>query len=186
MKLYCEYCKKYEDVRYEFSEKTYRVKDIDVTANIKSTFCLACNQDVYDREAEIQNDIIFFDAYKTQKGLLTSVEIKEIRNNYGIAQTTFSKILGLGEKTIARYETGSIQDKAQDNLIRLSSIEDNFLHLARLSSDNLSPTEKNKIKDYLELRFGVEFEYRYKPTSINSYQTIIEDEGENLWKTQQK
>src|SRR5690554_5061003 len=186
MKLYCEYCKKYEDVRYDISEKTYSVKDIDVTANIKQAFCSVCDHELYDETTEIENDMVFFDAYKIQKGLLTSKEIKEIRSKYGISQTTFSKILGFGEKTIARYETGSIQDKSQDNLMRLASFEGNYLYLAKVTCDSLSPSEEGKVTDYLELRFGPKNLYNYRPISINSYQTNIEGEGEGIWKTQQK
>jgi putative zinc finger/helix-turn-helix YgiT family protein len=186
MKLYCEYCKKYEDVKLDSSEKTYKVKDLDVTATIKQAFCVVCNHEVYDEKSEIDNDLIFFDAYKFEKGLLTSKDIKDIRSKYGISQTTYSKILGFGEKTIARYETGSVQDKSQDNLMRLSSLEENYLYLTKHNYGSLNPSEKKKIEDYLDLRYGMNYGYKYKPTSISSYQTIIDEEGEDIWKTQLK
>src|SRR5690554_2058959 len=122
MKLYCEYCNKYEDVKIEITTKTYKVKDLDITEDIKESYCSVCGHPLYNESAEIENDITFFDAYKHEKGLLTSKDIKRIREQYGLSQTTYGKILGFGEKTIARYETGSIQDASQDQLMRLSII----------------------------------------------------------------
>jgi len=50
------------------------------------------------------------DAYRAKNDLLTSSQIKEIRNKFSLTQDEFSIILGFGEKQIARYETKHIQD----------------------------------------------------------------------------
>ena len=57
-------------------------------------------------------------------GLLSPAEIKAIRINAGLSQTEISQILGVGEKTYTRWESGkSLQNKSSDNLIRLFSQE---------------------------------------------------------------
>lgn len=49
------------------------------------------------------------DEYRTKNNLLTSIEIKQIRNKYKVTQAELSFLLGLGEVTITRYETKQIQ-----------------------------------------------------------------------------
>ena len=53
-------------------------------------------------------------------GLLTSEEIKQIREKYGLSQRELARILGVAEKSIAKYEAGFVaQSKAMDNLLRI-------------------------------------------------------------------
>jgi transcriptional regulator with XRE-family HTH domain len=82
--------------------------------------------------------------------LLLPEEIKAIREKYNLTQTAFAKILGFGEKTIARYENGSIQDEAQNNLIELANIPNNFEVLLKKNASQLSSYEYNKAISALE------------------------------------
>ena len=77
------------------------------------------------------------DAYRRKKDLLTSKEIKEIREKYGLTQSEMAFLLNLGEITITRYETKQIQDASVDNMIR--ELNDNPLFALKL-------LEKNKAK----------------------------------------
>ena len=53
---------------------------------------------------------------------LTPEEIKSIRSMYGLSQRSFALLLGLGEATIARYETGATEpSKANAKLIRAAA-----------------------------------------------------------------
>lgn len=49
---------------------------------------------------------------------VTAEEIREIRGLYGLTQRSFAKLLGIGEASLARYESGSVPSKANANLIR--------------------------------------------------------------------
>ena len=71
--------------------------------------------------------------YRKSHGLLTSVEIKEIRLVYGLTQAEFSKILGIGEVTISRFETKAIQTKVLDDTIR-QAINNKPAFLKKLST----------------------------------------------------
>ncbi len=59
------------------------------------------------------------DAYRQQKGLLTSKEIANIRNYYGLTQSDLSALLGWGDVTVTRYETKTIQDETYDHIMRM-------------------------------------------------------------------
>lgn len=61
------------------------------------------------------------DAYRAKHGLLTSKEIRAIRNRLGMSQEDFAKYLNVGPASVKRWELGKAQDKSSDELIRLKS-----------------------------------------------------------------
>jgi putative zinc finger/helix-turn-helix YgiT family protein len=87
------------------------------------------------------------DAYRRTENLLTSVEIKSIRQKYGITQKELSNILGWGDITIQRYEKKLIQDETYDKILRVFSENPAFA---------LESLDKHKISlepgRYIELR----------------------------------
>lgn len=86
------------------------------------------------------------DAYREKNNLLTSKEIKQIRNKYKVTQAELSFILGLGEITITRYETKQIQEVSNDNMLR--EINNNAILTLNLLEKN---KEKFSEKRYKEL-----------------------------------
>ena len=64
------------------------------------------------------------DSYRKLEKLLTSKEIKQIRNKYKITQLEMAKLIGVGDVTVTRYETKQIQDEAHDKIMRL--IDENY------------------------------------------------------------
>jgi putative zinc finger/helix-turn-helix YgiT family protein len=136
MTRYCEECNKLVDATKKVMKITHQVKGVDITINAEVMVCGECGEEVSDEETN--NEILrrIYSEYRSIKGLLQPHEIKRVRDRYGVSQVVFAKILGLGDKTIARYENGSIQDEAQNNLILLADNPENFLKLL----------EKNKVK----------------------------------------
>lgn len=58
-------------------------------------------------------------AYRKEAGLLSKDEIRAARERLRMSQREFAEYLGVGEASVKRWETGSLQDKSSDNLIRL-------------------------------------------------------------------
>jgi len=57
---------------------------------------------------------------RKRRGLLTPDEIRDVRACTGLNQEEMAQLLGVGDKTYTRWESGrSIQNKSSDNLIRL-------------------------------------------------------------------
>lgn len=106
---------------YELTSEIRKVtvKGVPVEFEAIKAYCPHCGDPLFVYEAERINQIRCFDEYKKKKGLLTSEEIIEIRNKYGLSQTDLAKAIMVGKKNIARYEIGKIQDKSIDLLIRL-------------------------------------------------------------------
>ena len=85
---------------------------------------------------------------------------RSIREKYGLSQVAFAKVLGLGNKTVARYENGSIADMAQNNLIELMKQPSNFRELLQKNQDKISKQDYENAMNNLEtLRVKVTFSY---------------------------
>jgi len=60
------------------------------------------------------------DALRRQVGLLTPEQIRKNRESLGLVQREIASILGVGESTVSRWETGTqIQQRSLDKLMRL-------------------------------------------------------------------
>jgi len=62
------------------------------------------------------------DAYRKRHGLLTSEEIRAMRRAMGKSQREFAQFLNVGEASVKRWETWQVQDKSNDQLIRLKCL----------------------------------------------------------------
>jgi HTH-type transcriptional regulator/antitoxin MqsA len=78
--------------------------------------CAACGEQIIGHELDRAID----DQARRRQGLLTPAEIKAVREQTGLSQEAMAQLLGVGDKTYTRWETGkSFQNKSSDNLIRL-------------------------------------------------------------------
>lgn len=91
------------------------------------------------------------DAYRTQRGLLTSCQIADIRKLYGLTQSEFSALLGWGEVTITRYETKSIQDETYDRYMRMIKDNPSFaLQSLKDHKDSFSDKRYRELKEFIQ------------------------------------
>lgn len=147
---FCPICNREEISEVKTITEQYEVKDekIDVDANIR--FCSKCGEELYDFELEQKTIVSAYNAYRANHGLLLPTQIKNLREKYGLSASSFSKLLGFGEKTITRYENGALQDNAQNNLMVL--MEDLYtfkMHWERNKSI-LTTKEINKVNRIIE------------------------------------
>lgn len=78
--------------------------------------CESCGEDILPHELDTAIDR---ERYR-RLGLLTSEDIRRVREKTGLSAVDMSHLLGVGEKTYTRWENGhSLQTKASDTLIRL-------------------------------------------------------------------
>lgn len=124
----------------EYTENYYRCNKYDIE-NIFMTGNM-WNKSLLNR----------IDAYRTKNNLLTSIEIKQIRDKYKVTQAELSFLLGLGEVTITRYETKQIQEVSNDNMLR--EINNNAiltLNLLEKNKERFSEKRYKAISDEIKL-----------------------------------
>ncbi len=138
-KKLCTCCMEEHEVKtVEIKEQTmFKERKIDYEATYM--YCDVADE-LYMDEAQIRdNDISMKNAYRRAEGLLTSDDICRIRSKYGITQNDLCTLLGWGGKTITRYESHQVQDRAHDTILKkLDRDPEWFLSLLKDSKTGLS------------------------------------------------
>ena len=88
--------------------------------NLLHGLCGDCGEEYFEgRELQIL-DAEYSRQARVAEGLLQPSEIRAIRESLGMTQARFEQLLGVGPKTVVRWENGTVfQSKAVDRLIRL-------------------------------------------------------------------
>jgi len=148
--MYCSTCGDEREIEIREENESYPVKNELTEIVAQVTYCKHCGEQIWNEELDVNNLQKAYIQYRTVHGLLQPEDIKRIREKYNLTQTTFAKILGFGDKTIARYENGSIQDSAQNNLMELADYPDVFELLLNKSMNLISTSDYEKAVEALE------------------------------------
>lgn len=145
-KTYCFSCEQQVDSEIRVEKETRVIRDEPISLDVEIRYCLSCGEQMWDTAIDRKTIILFYDEYKRKHGLLTSAEIRSLREGYNLSQSAFARILGVGEKTITRYENGAIQDEAINNLMLLVRKASNFHTLWNKSKRLLSYKDNECIR----------------------------------------
>lgn len=91
------------------------------TVRMEGLRCAECGFQTADSGQSSEFTRLVSDAYREKHGLLTSAEIRSRRMQLQMTQQQFAEYLGPGIASVKRWESGQIQDKAMDELIRLKT-----------------------------------------------------------------
>jgi len=146
----CPLCDKTHEVEERKRVTSIVLKGEEVTYEERFYFCANANKDENEFETGAmanENLLNARNAYRIKKGLLTSYEIVDIRESYGLSQVDLAKLLGWGEATISRYESKAIQDGVYDTMLRM--IKDNplqALEFLKKNADKFTTMKRLEIK----------------------------------------
>lgn len=119
------------DSRVQTQQHTFRygtgVSATDLSCELPVIICNQCGAQWTGPEAEDARH----EAVCRYLGRLTPDEVRGVREKYRLSQYEFSRISGLGEASLSRWETGAqIQNAASDRLLRLIDADErNFCRL---------------------------------------------------------
>lgn len=117
-KRLCSCCMEEHEVKTVLVMEQTTLKNKQVEYEALYSFCDVAKELYMDEQQMQDNDTRLKDAYRRSEGLLTSAEISAIRGKYGISQNDLCVLLGWGGKTITRYESHQVQDKAHDTILK--------------------------------------------------------------------
>ena len=117
MGKYCEECGKEVETKVITKKETYDVCGEPIEVDAQVLVCTDCGEEFYSEELDNATLVRAYNEYRRKHKLLQPEEIKKIREQYGLSQRGFAKLLNWGDKTVCRYENGSIQDKAHNSLL---------------------------------------------------------------------
>ena len=82
--------------------------------------CQECGEELYAPGQFSATQCRASDLIRQEEGLLLPAEIRQIRENLGLTQRAFEELLGVGPKTVVRWERGTVfQNKSTDSLLRI-------------------------------------------------------------------
>jgi putative zinc finger/helix-turn-helix YgiT family protein len=118
-------------------KRSFKGENVEFTS--VSEYCKNSEEVTETEEMIKMNDLALKDAYRKKVKLLTSEEIKNIREKYDVSQKDFSQILEWGMATVTRYENQQVQDRAHDDILRKIKEDPKwFLDLLERSKERLS------------------------------------------------
>lgn len=174
--MYCPRCETDVETTVREVFETYPVKGENITVKARVRFCAVCGEDIWDEELDAQNLLNAYTEYRKRHLLLQPGEIRAIREKYRLSQMAFARVLGLGDKSVTRYENGSIADMAQNNLIALARHPNVFKELLEQNRSKISEDDYNAASaalDALRCRVvrGGKLVFSYSDTTSMEFDT---------------
>jgi HTH-type transcriptional regulator / antitoxin MqsA len=121
--------------------QSFKVRGRQVTVPVTLLRCDACGDVLYTPEQAERAQEQVYTEIRRRENLLSPAEIASIRLGLGLKQDEFERLLGLGPKTVVRWESGRVfQSKAADALMRL--VRADRENVARLSEWNGVPLNR--------------------------------------------
>ncbi len=141
----CTCCMEEHEVKTVLVNEQATFKDFKVNYDASYMYCDVA-EELYMNEKQMQeNDVRLKNAYRMATGLLTSTDIYNIRTKYGISQSDLCTLLGWGTKTITRYESHQVQDRAHDTILKkIDQDPEWFISLLKQARVNLSTESYRK------------------------------------------
>ncbi|MHB1340612.1 MAG: type II TA system antitoxin MqsA family protein [Coriobacteriia bacterium] len=147
---YCDHCKQMREYDVVTRTETYAVKGDAVTVDASVALCRVCGLEISIEELDDATLQKAYGIYRARHGLLQPEEIRSIRSMYGLGQKAFSKLLGWGEVTLARYEGGSIQSASHDQVLRLVHNPANVAQILARGAEQLTGEQRNLLEVRLQ------------------------------------
>lgn len=122
--------------------------------------CRKCGEQVFTSAEDEQ----IRDALRAHIGLLTSQAIRTHRIKLGLGQQELAEPLGIAKETVCRWESGAIQSRAMDNLLRLFFRSEEVRRLLRDRFAPDTPKPVNRLQNqFPRLRDANEASNRARP-----------------------
>ncbi|MEQ1903510.1 MAG: type II TA system antitoxin MqsA family protein [Pirellulaceae bacterium] len=115
---FCVVCAADRELALETRSVDYQVRGELVSVELPLTICPVCGTEEVDENFDKDPSICAYDIYRERNQLLSSVEIKSIRERYQLSQKSFAFLIGMSESSVNRYESGAVQDATQDTAMR--------------------------------------------------------------------
>jgi putative zinc finger/helix-turn-helix YgiT family protein len=101
-------------------EREFPIHGTTVTVREQVQRCTVCGEEEYSYAQATAAERRAGEIFREQNGFLHSDEIVAMRRRWGVTQAELEAALGLGRKTVARWEAGRVlQTRALDNLLRV-------------------------------------------------------------------
>ncbi len=139
--IHCPNCETDRVFRPKERVENFDVRGEAVSLTVPAWVCTKCGESVVDAGFGDPAERAM-DAYREKRGLLSSAEIRRIRQQWSLSQVAFATLLGMSPATINRYEKGSLQQEKEDELLRACDSAEYMRDLLRRRGQLLSERQR--------------------------------------------
>ncbi len=136
--------------RIEEHTESLPVRGEPTEVDAKVGICPECGADMSIEELDDATLVAAFNAYRKKHGLMTPEHMRRLRERYGLGVRAFSLLLGWGEITLHRYESGSLQDAAHEAALRMAEEPANIRVYLQANGHKLTPRQRAQLEAHLE------------------------------------
>ena len=147
IKKECPVCEIERNLIYGVMDEVLKVRGEDIEITSRVNYCPEGNHYFYDVADEEEKFQTAYREYRQRKGFLQPEEIKKIREQYGLSQKSFARLLDWGDITIHRYESGAIQDTVHNDFLLLIKEFDNFKKYFDTKKNFIEPEIARKVEE---------------------------------------
>lgn len=133
----------------ERRRESLRIKNERVEYDASVAVCPCCHKEIGVYELELDNQNRAYGVYCERHNLVSPNEVGELRARYGLSLREFSRFLGFGEQTVARYEAGSIPDSLHSATLRRAWGVKGAAELLEENGSSISPASVEKVKAFI-------------------------------------
>ncbi len=151
MKCFCEHCNVMADYDEKTISETFPVYGEQVEIQATVAVCKTCGTVLFNEELDSKNLLMAQNLYRQRHKLLTARQIIDIREQYGLSQRSFAKLLDWGDKTIRRYEAGAVQSKAHNSLLLFLQDPQNMNQFLKQNEITLDEKQLKKLRERVAL-----------------------------------
>lgn len=144
--LECFECGATVEPQVEERVETLPVRGEDTQVLARVAVCPRCGADMSVEELDDATLVAAFNLYRQRHGLMTPDEMRALRGRYGLGVRPFSLLLGWGEITLHRYESGSLQDAAHEATLRLAENPANLRVLLTANGHKLTTRQRARLE----------------------------------------
>lgn len=150
IKTYCPTCD--SDVTATITERpeTLSVRRCPTEYISHVAVCPFCGSDIGDMAVDSRNLEAAYDAYRLANHVMSPDQIHSLRETYRMSLREFSRFLGFGEQTIAKYEKGTLPDKSHSDTLALAETSDGARFLLGRNAGSLSDDSIRKVEDFIQ------------------------------------
>ena len=159
---YCEKCEKEVETKVITRKENFKICGENIEVDAQVMLCANCGEEIFNEELDSATLLNAYNEYRRRHKLLSPEEIKRIREQYGLSQRSFAKLLNWGDKTVRRYEN------AHNSLLLFLRDPDNMRIYLLENEISLNEKQKDKLLETIK-SLEKETEYRSKQRFITLF-----------------
>lgn len=149
---FCPECEVFGPYHIEHRMEMLQVRGESITVPARVAVCRNCRQDIGDENLDDETLQRAYDVYRERHGILTPAQIRELRETLNVGQRAFGRLLGWGDITANRYETGAVPDKAHNAQLIALQDEDALFRFVQRRWSLLNPADQKRVRAAMSRR----------------------------------